>query len=251
MLQILARQHLPVLAEYASTNVLLAFDFDGTLAPIAPHPPQARMRAGTRRLLAALTRRYPVVVISGRAREDLVRLVDAVPVWHLAGNHGVEPWGQDPRYAAHVQRWADHLEQRLRSYPGVFIENKTYSLTVHYRHAQPRANARAAIRRAIHALRGVRVIGGKNAFSLLPRDAPHKGSALVRARRLLGCETAIYIGDDDTDEDAFALARTDRVLAIRVGRARDSNAPYCLTNQKSVDELLRKLIMLRPLQGAS
>src|SRR5688572_28246449 len=98
MLHILAKRHIQKLAEFASSNVLVAFDYDGTLAPIVADPALARMRPGTRRLLASVARRYPCVVISGRARHDVLSRVGGVPVWHVSGNHGLEPWAQNAEY---------------------------------------------------------------------------------------------------------------------------------------------------------
>ena len=68
---ILTPRNLHTLASFAASNVLLAFDYDGTLAPIAATPSAARMRAETRRRLARISERYPCVVISGRTLEDL------------------------------------------------------------------------------------------------------------------------------------------------------------------------------------
>ena len=75
----------------------------------------------------------------------------------------------------------------------------------------------------------------------MPRGAPHKGIALERARALFACETAIYIGDDRTDEDAFAAGDPERLLPIRVGRKRGSRAWYWLESQTEVDGFLRAL----------
>ena len=251
MRHILAKRHRHTLADFALSNVLLAFDFDGTLAPIVADPSTARMRPATRRLLGSVAVRYPCVVISGRARHDLVRRVGRVPVFHLSGNHGLEPWAQHPGYPMRVQRWVRALEERLAPYSGLVIEDKTYSVTVHYRHARPRRQALAAIAAAVGGLRGVRPIGGKHAISLVPRGAPTKGAALERVRRLLGCETAIYIGDDETDEDAFTAGRADRLLAIRIGMRQDSAARYRLKNQAEIDDLLAALLACRPLRQAS
>lgn len=248
MRHILAKRHISKLVEFASANVLLAFDYDGTLAPIVPDPPRARMRPKTRRLLAAVARRYPCVVISGRARHDLVRCVGSVPVWHLSGNHGLEPWGQNTTYPAQVREWVRHLKRRLAPYSGVVIEDKTYSVTVHYRQASDQRRARRAITRAVESLRGARSLGGKHALNLVPQDAPHKGIALERARRLLACDAAIYVGDDDTDEDAFNAARPERLLGIRIGARRYSRARYILRNQEEIDRVLEILIACRPLR---
>ena len=135
MLHILRSRNIHTLAEFAASNVMLAFDYDGTLAPIAARPELARMRRPTRRLLSAVSRRYPAVVISGRSREDLMRRVGSVPVWHISGNHGLEPWGEQPKYHAQVRSWVDELQARLGHLRGVEIEDKAYSITVHFRHA--------------------------------------------------------------------------------------------------------------------
>src|SRR5690606_19595485 len=70
-LDLLARRHAATLARFAHTSLLIAFDYDGTLAPITATPTAARMRAATRQLLKQLARRYPCVVISGRALDDV------------------------------------------------------------------------------------------------------------------------------------------------------------------------------------
>ena len=250
MRHILAKRHIPILTAFATSNVLVAFDYDGTLAPISSNPDRAPMRARTRRLLSAVADRYPCIVISGRTRSDLVKWLSGVPVWHLSGNHGLEPWAEDAAYAARVTRWERQLIHRLEHYPGVTIENKTYSLTVHYRHAKPRRPAVVAVESAVRALRGARLIRGKEAFSVLPRDSVHKGDALHRARRLHHCDLAIYVGDDDTDEDAFSASSTAAVLGVRIGSRRQSKARYHLKDQLEIDAFLAKLIKLRPMQHA-
>ena len=113
MFHILAKRHIHRLAEFASSNVLVAFDYDGTLAPIVSDPAVARMRPGTRRLLIAVARRYPCVVISGRARQDVVRRVGGIPVWHVSGNHGLEPWSEQEAYATRVRAWVRNLKASL------------------------------------------------------------------------------------------------------------------------------------------
>lgn len=178
MRHILAKRHLTTLAHFASSNVVLAFDYDGTLASITSEPARARLRAGTQRLLIAVAHRYPCVVISGRGRDDLTKRLEDIPVWHVFGNHGLEPWDQDPAYVKQVHEWVDHLERRLRSYPGLIIEDKTYSVAIHYRCVRHKRGVRKAINDAVLGLHGSRALGGKQAVNLVPRDAPHKGMAL-------------------------------------------------------------------------
>lgn len=241
---ILAKRHLSVLAGFAASNVLLAFDFDGTLAPIARTPQAARMRPATRRLLARVAVSYPCVVISGRPLEDLTRLLRGVPVWHVVGDHGFDSsTGDTP--AAHVRSWADQLRARLPGHPGLVIEQKKNSVTVHYRQVRDKPRVLAAIADAVRHLADARAIGGAEAVNLLPYDGPDKGIALQQARRVFACDTAIYTGDDDTDEDAFGSAAPDRLLAIRVGMKTPSVARYRLGTQRQVDALLKTLIDLR------
>ena len=250
MFHILAKRHIHTLAEFASSNVLVAFDYDGTLAPIVSDPAVARMRPGTRRLLTAVARRYPCVVISGRARQDVVRRVGGIPVWHVSGNHGLEPWSEHEAYATRVRGWVRNLEASLSGCAGVVVEDKTYSVTVHYRNARRKRQAAMAIGKAVRRLRDARPLLGKDAISLVPRGSAHKGTALDRTRRLLVCDTAIYLGDDVTDEDAFGAGAPDRLLGIRVSPHARSRAGYYLRNQQEVDELLKALLALRPRRAA-
>ncbi len=243
---ILASTNLTTLAAFASSNVLLGFDYDGTLAPIVENPKHARMRTTTHRLLNQVARCYPCVVISGRKHQDIVRRLRRVRLWHVFGNHGYEPWAQNDDAANIVGRWVRRLRSCLGAFQGIVVEEKKYSVTVHYRQARRPAAARRAIRDATHDLPDVRVIGGDHAVNLIVRDGPNKGVALQSARRVLACETAIYVGDDDTDEDAFASAPATQLLAIRVGRARrSSRARYRLKTQIDIDRLLEMLLMLR------
>jgi trehalose 6-phosphate phosphatase len=205
------------------------------------------MRARTRCLLAAVARRYPCVIISGRSRDDVASRVDAIPIWHVSGNHGVEPWGQDGTYAERVREWVALLRARLEAVPGVVVEDKTYSVAIHYRRARVKRRALKAIMAAVRNLRGPRVIGGNHAVNLIPRGAPNKGVALERARRLLVCDTAIYVGDDDTDEDAFRSGHSGRLLGIRIGSGK-THARFRLKHQSQIDQLLSALVALRPLR---
>jgi len=86
---------------------------------------------------------------------------------------------------------------------------------------------------------------GKLAVNLLVPNAPHKGLALERERAHFACDTVMYVGDDETDEDVFQLDRPGRLLSIRVGRKRASAAPYYIHNQGEIDRLLETLVALR------
>jgi len=245
MKSILARGQRELLEQLTCSSMLLGFDFDGTLAPIVADPKRAVMRARTRQRLIAVSELYPVVVISGRAQHDVRKKLAGVPVQAVVGNHGLEPWGAAQRYARLVKRWTARLTRELEPLRGVVIEDKTYSLSVHYRQSRQKRAAHAAIVEVASTLSGARVVGGKLVVNVMPVGAPHKGIALERERDRLSCDTAIYIGDDDTDEDVFELDWPGRLLSVRVGKKTGSSAPYCIESQASIDELLRVLIELR------
>jgi len=242
---ILARQNLRALAGFAASNVLLAFDYDGTLAPIAPTPAGARMRAATQRWLTRVARRYPCVVISGRPLEDLARRLDTIPVWYLFGNHGFEPHAGNDQHAASARDWADRLSRQLPVHEGLVIEHKKYSVTVHYRRVRNKQRVMKAIVDAVGQLRDVRAVSGAMALNLLPRGGADKGVAVQQARRMFACDTVIYVGDDDTDEDAFASAPADRLLSIRVGTRGPTRARYRLRTQRDMDRFLQELLQFR------
>lgn len=242
MRDLLAPANRRVLVEWARRDPLVAFDYDGTLAPISSDAERAVMRPGTRRLLATLTRRYRCAVISGRALRDLRPLVAGLPFRVLVGNHGAE-LGR-ARRSPLVRRWRAALRP-LEGLDGVTIEDKDVSLSVHYRAARRRAAARRAILEAVAGLPRARVIGGKCVVNLVPEGAPDKGGALARVAADLGCAAAVYVGDDETDEDVFGLRGGPDLLAVRVGARRGSRAAFYVPRQGDVDRLLERLIRIR------
>jgi len=242
---ILQENHVATLSGFALSNVLLALDYDGTLAAIAPSPCAAVMTPGTRRLLASAARLYPCVVIAGRRLDDIARRLAGIPVWHMFGNHGLESWPASARPLAETRAWAQQLTRDLSNHDGVVVEDKGASVTVHYRNARDRASAIEAIHAATSALPGARILGGSEAVNVLPCGAGDKGVALRHAVGLFACQTAIYVGDDPTDEDAFAAGGPCQVLGIRVGAARSSAARYHIESQSDIDRLLEALIAIR------
>jgi trehalose 6-phosphate phosphatase len=229
--------------------VLLGFDFDGTLAPIVVDPKQAQIPIGTRRLLEQLSRLFPCAVISGRSVEDVRARLENIRLLGVVGNHGLEPLFATDEVARTVRKWRKQLTLALAGYSGVYIEDKTYSLAVHYRRSRHKRAAREGIRRVIGTLHDVRSIGGKQVVNLVPLGAPHKGLALERERERVGCDTAFFIGDDETDEDVFALDRPGRMLTVRVGKSSTSGASYYVRSRTHVDQLLRRFIDLRRRSG--
>jgi trehalose 6-phosphate phosphatase len=227
---------------------LYAFDFDGTLAKIVREHHAARLSRHIRFWLEELAKRAPTAIISGRSVEDLrSRVGTAVP--HLIGNHGSE--GPHTRQED-IQRvretssgWLGLITGRFQdelTRSGVVVENKSYSLSFHYRTVDQRDEARALIARIIAELSPPpRIVLGKSVVNVMPPTASHKGTALLEYMRRLDCSTALYVGDDETDEDVFAL-RDHRILTVRVGKKKGSAARYFLKRQTEITEMLRLLV---------
>ena len=242
MKHLLSEDWLPILTLLAGERTLCAFDFDGTLAPIVARPDKAAMRVRTRDLLRRLALLYPCIVLSGRAREDLLGKLNGVPAAGVIGSHGADDGqAQSPRPL--IEEWRAALEAELNSIAGVWIEDKGFSLAVHYRQSAQKAAAHRSVLVAARTLKQARIIGGKQVVNVVPADAPHKGDALTSERDRLQCNLVLFVGDDDNDEDAFALG--DKVVSVRVGLKLRSHARYYLRTQTEIDDLLELLVRLR------
>jgi trehalose 6-phosphate phosphatase len=249
MRDILHRRHRGTLARFVGLDgeapVLLAFDYDGVLAPLVRKPGGARMRRTTRALLVRLARLYPVAVVSGRAWKDTRRLSEGV-VPHVVGNHGAELLRPLPVPAAvlrAVRAWRRQLEADLTGVPGIHFEDKRSTLAIHYGLSASWRRAEKAVYAAANRLQGTRLVPGKKVLNVLPHDSPNKGDAIRALLASLGLGAALYVGDDVTDEDAFRLGAP-LLLGIHVG-AGPSLAPWCLDDQARTDELLASLVALR------
>jgi trehalose 6-phosphate phosphatase len=242
MKYLLSRDSLPMVTRLAQERTLCAFDFDGTLSPIADHPDQAVMRKRTRDLLRQLAALYPCIVVSGRGRADVLEKLGSVHVARVLGNHGAES-GMTPKSSQDAKGWKAALELELGPMPGTWIEDKGASMAIHYRHSPQKEAARRRILAAAGRLKNVHVFGGKLVLNIVGSLAPNKGDALAAERDRLNCNWVIYVGDDQNDEDAFALGGN--IVSVRIGRIQHTHASYYLRTQAEIDELLELLVRLR------
>lgn len=246
MKPLLANEHLAELLQVAWQSVLLAFDFDGTLAPIVEDRGLAAMSPRTSDLFSRVCDLYPCAVISGRSVADVSSRLDGANVKYVVGNHGLEPGGDLEVFAAEIQRAVPHLESALEFTPGVEIEDKRFSLAVHFRASRNQRDVRKEILLAVSSLPvRMRVVLGKSVVNLVPMRAPNKGDALVALQAREGVSEVVYVGDDVTDEDVFALEPQGRRFTIRVGESKVSAARYFLHHQREIDVLLSKLEAVR------
>jgi len=231
----------------ALPGTLVALDFDGTLARIVRNREHARLGRLTRRALARVAAVYPVAILSGRAAADVAARLEGIPVRWIVGSHGAEWPGsrQVGTWRAEVRSWRRALRAPLAGVRGVDVEDKGLSLAVHYRAAAAPRDAARIVARACAGMPGARAIRGKMVLNLVPAAAGDKGSALARLARRSRAARVLFVGDDVTDEAAFAANLPVPFLPVRVGRARDSAARYCVENRAGVDRLLRRLAAMR------
>lgn len=237
------------LDEIVQPGMLCVFDFDGTLSPIVPQPDSACLPPEVRERLLTLTLLAPVAILTGRSLTDIGKRLGFEP-HYVIGNHGLEGmpgWeGRSKSYAVACTAWRSALERALcdkqRFDPGIRLEDKQYSLSVHYRMARNQAQTEQRLCALFETLLPPpRVVAGKCVYSLMPMDAAHKGAALEELMQQADASTAIYVGDDVTDEDVFRLRRHD-VLTVRIEAHPDTAAEFYLPAMPDIMQLLDELV---------
>ncbi|HOO78103.1 MAG TPA: trehalose-phosphatase [bacterium] len=217
-------------------HIFLCLDYDGTLTPIVRNPGAARLARSTRERLRKLAEKphFTLAVISGRALED-VRGRVGLPDIVYGGNHGLEIRGPGINYLNSTARRArpvlktakGRLARRLASTAGAFVEDKGLTLSVHYRNAAPSSwkHLREIVCETVRPFRSrreLRLSEGNRVIEIRPPTPWGKGNAVSFLRRNLAARWAgvqpltVYVGDDRTDEDAFAALGTGDI-SVRVG----------------------------------
>jgi trehalose 6-phosphate phosphatase len=230
----------------AAPHWLLLLDFDGTLAPLADSPDEVRLDPPMRRVLHHLARRreLTVYIISGRQLSDLHKRAK-IPGVRLLGLHGWERPGAalPPEQEELLLRAKLWLAQQLPGLPGIRIEDKGYALGVHFRKAAPPAMRVAeqvmlVARKYFHP--SLRLTRGNKIWELLPRAILGKGSTTQGLLAGLPADTLpIFIGDDTTDESAFAVLP--HGLTVRVGGHTKTKAKFSLRDPAEVRQFLERL----------
>jgi trehalose 6-phosphate synthase/phosphatase len=239
------------------SSVALFLDYDGTLTPIAPRPAEAVLSVAARNLLrqAASTPNLTVAVVSGRALAELRELV-GVPELIYVGNHGFEIEGPGLSYRADgMERFAKSLERAAAdlsalAVPGAQVELKGATLSYHVREVAEEARAHAE-RQAEMTLkrRRLEVRTGKMVVEGRPPLDWHKGHAVLHVLvQRHGIDwparvRAVYVGDDQSDEDAFrslhGIGRSVRVGPLPAGST--SLADYAVPDPDAVLHVLQWL----------
>ncbi|MBJ7520203.1 MAG: trehalose-phosphatase [Solirubrobacteraceae bacterium] len=230
----------PVRADPSRSAILL--DIDGTLAPIVRHADDAHVPESTRTALIAVARSYAVVAcVSGRQASTARRIVSLGSIAYV-GAHGAElllPGGGGVELDREVAAWQDRVQRfaaqhydddlrRLR----VRAEDKQAIAALHWRGAPDEEAAEAAVREVAAAAEhaGLAIHWGRKVLEIRPPVEISKGRGIKRLLREHDLDTALYVGDDRTDLDAFAglreLVEHGRLrTAVCVGVASDETPP--------------------------
>jgi trehalose 6-phosphate phosphatase len=230
-------------------------DYDGTLVPIAPRPDQARLPETRRAMLERLASACPVAIVTGRALDDIERLVDSTRLYYAA-SHGYDisgPAGVRHQPAPSLSRDIDVVASRLSPHvervPGAVMESKVFSIAVHFRLVSPGAEQvlEQAIDEALADRPALTKASGKMLFEIRPSMDWHKGAALswlldhFAARGPM--RVPLFIGDDTTDEDALrAVAPIGVGVFVGPPPPWNTAAHYGLADARAVETFVRRLV---------
>ena len=242
-------------------HLLLLLDFDGTLADFNPDPQAVFLPEERRRLLLTIHDHHhaTVAIVSGRRLSDVRQRAKLPPDNYHAGLHGLEIEGHGERFehpraatAMGIMReLVQALARDLNGIPGVSVEDKTLSLVLHFRAAAPADVARLPGLLARHAQRyldagELRIMRGNCMTELLPNIDWNKGNAVAWIRERVAAASelpvvCVYIGDDVTDQDAFAALGDNGIAVAASNRA--SGAHFYVQGPPEVEALLRQLAL--------
>lgn len=224
------------------TNPLFFLDYDGTLAPIVDDAMQAYPHDDVPGILEVLGRHYPTYIVTGRSLSDLQQLLD-LPI-EAIGLHGIQRGTLGGPLTNSISDAVGPILTKYRatapSLDGVHVEEKGPLFAIHYRLAEDKEAARAAIRKWLGDVPAeVHPIWGKDVVELRPADVS-KGTAVREIVERNADRTPVYLGDDVTDEDAFRELGDDGVT-VKVG-AGETEAKYRLEHVEDVVDYLRSYL---------
>ena len=237
------------LAAVLRLQPLMAFDFDGTLAPIVARPTEARIPQAIVKHLRALAQRLPVAIVSGRAVGDVRQRLGFEPHFVL-GSHGAEDDSDPPGTAARAAaldglRLALHSHANALAAAGVLVEDKGASVALHFRLARDPDQAQALIAEVLTPARqGLQIFGGKKVVNVMAAGAPDKAAAVRALVARCAARAAFFAGDDVNDEPVFKSAPS-HWLTLRIGRDDPASmARFGLVGPQDMPLLLQRVLSL-------
>lgn len=242
-----------ILARLKSAKCIFLFlDYDGTLTSIVSRPEQAILSEETKALLLALKKnpKFLLAIVSGRSLKDIRKLVELKKIYYI-GNHGLEIFTPKngtkqlvPKEVFHeLARIRNRLNNLLKDVDGNQIEDKGCILTIHYRNVDPRRvpPILMALKKEIKDSGLPLCLGyGKMVFEIRPESTMNKGTAVLELLNQVdqGGVLPLYIGDDQTDEDAFKTLKKIGIT-IFVGLPSHSSGQYYVEGPSEVYQFLK------------
>jgi trehalose-phosphatase len=240
-------------------SVVLLLDYDGTLAPLRRRPDRPRLSRHMQKTLVRLNNRSGVHLgfVSGRSMRDLRSRIAMTGVAYAA-NHGFELRAEGKRWIhpyagqmrADLSRIGRNLVGRLKTIPGASIEDKRYTLSIHFRRVSPSrvGEVLGAVGESVKPFgRRIRLTGGKKVVEVRPAVMWGKGHAvrmLLHRHFRRPAPLVVYCGDDATDEDVFRMLPRSAVT-IHVGSSTTTHARFAVRKISEVLKFLRVVDQLR------
>jgi trehalose 6-phosphate phosphatase len=237
----------------AGRRIKLFFDYDGTLVPIRKTPQAAVPSDSLLELLklTAVSPRTDVSLVTGGALRDIKAVLGVRGITYIA-NHGFQVSAAGGRWEhpdavkllPALRGIRIRLDSLLGDWKGVIVEDKRFTLSVHYRLVE--TGSAGSLSRMIAGIVSehhghFRITKGKKVLEIRPNVPWDKGRAVLMAlesAKLPDEPLAVYFGDDRTDEDAFHALRR-RGVTVRVGRRAASAAQYFVKDTREVHRFLR------------
>lgn len=241
-------------------HILLASDYDGTLAPIAREPSLTVLSKKAKAVIRSISSHpfFTTAIVSGRSLADITKKVGIRNIYYF-GNYGLEI--KSPRlkfnlpeakkYKLLMLLVREDLEQKLKRIKGVVIEDKRLSFSVHYRQVSEKGikKLKDIFYNTLDPFiqdKKIVIYSGKKVLVAQPLIRVNKGKVffwMIKNLSVVYCDTLpIYLGDDETDESAFTVVNKKEGLSIFVGKRKiKSNAKYYLESPEEVTEFLKQI----------
>ncbi|MQM15076.1 hypothetical protein Taro_048013 [Colocasia esculenta] len=230
-------------------QIVMFLDYDGTLSPIVDDPERAFMSEAMRAAVRDVARYLPTVIVTGRCRQKVYSFVRLAELYY-AGSHGMDIKGPKctrgmksvlfqpaSEFLPIMDEVYRTLTEKTKSIPGAKVENNKFCVSVHFRCVDEKRWVGLAkqVQAVLIGYPKLRVTHGRKVLEVRPTIKWDKGKALEFLLESLGFANSgdvlpVYIGDDQTDEDAFKVLRErGQGLGILVSKVpRDTNATYSL-----------------------
>ena len=240
----------------AGKHPVFFLDYDGTLTPIVATPDLAIISDAMRQTVLDLSNKLTLAIVSGRATDDVKSKVKIDGIFY-AGSHGfeiIDPQGEvtindeAQMIRAVIDEVYTRLSEKLKDVKGALVEHVKYTISSHYRLVSEDdfPLVEQAVNETLEEYPQLRRTDGKKVFEIRPRIDWDKGKAVRWIMSYLKFDPAkhmaVYIGDDTTDEDAFAVLNDVGFGVLVAEQERPSQAQYIISDTDEVRKVLQWFI---------